>query len=349
MFRRCHTTCITSLRPGEKSNKFEKKFDASIIYSKLDEEWVEENVEKKALDDVNYDINSIAFVRNFKIDKIEFENIKKSKRIILVISNNFLSDVWSNLNFKREMKFLNANDKNCSFIAIYFNSVPKYLIDEAVEEIQEYSEESCCYACSQVVRYNFSVKNVELLNADDSKLRGELRFLMPYTNFNDRIQLDIERENNYPSTLSTMRLPKKNKKTILSVFKKPRVLPKELVSDSIITPSVISILESKKSKKPKKNKNQLLEAVFNLETDGKKKRKEKKRDDWNIVEYRNRSDASQQKKENTYFVPIHDDTSVTYVSLNQYELNPGLGISNRLNLSEDRISVASGHILPVFK
>jgi hypothetical protein len=345
-FKHCHATCCTSIRPGEKSPKNKKSYDATILFSNFDREWVENELESRALKDVNYDTNIISFSREFtKLDRLELEYIKKSKRIIMVVSKAFLDYVWSNENLKKELKYLNANDRNCSFIVIYFNNLGKKLIQSTVEEIQEYSEKKCCYTCNQRTRYNFSVKNVELVNGNSPKFIGDLRFLMPFTNFNDRIQFDQKQK--YISTLlgiPRLKVVTPRKIPNISIIRGQRVYPGP---ESVISPSVVSVKEKRK-KRSRKQYDPNIEAVF-LNKDEEQK---KKKDDWNIKEYRIKRDTIHPKKQNTYYVPIHEENNITYVSLNDKteKLNPGPALSNRLHLTdEDTNSVTSGQIRPVFK
>ena len=335
-FKHCHTTCCTSIRPGEKSTKHQKTYDATILYSIFDKEWVESVLERRALKDMNYDINIISFSREFtRLDRLELDHIKKSKRIIMVVTKAFLVDVWSNKSLKNELKSLNANDRNSSFIVIYFNNLGKRVIDSTVEEIQEYSAETCCYSCNQRTRYNFSLKNVELVNGDSPKFVGDFRFLMPFTNFNDRSRFD--HEHSISTLLSIPRLETR-KVPNLTIIRGQRVYPG---TESIVSPSIVTVKE-----KPKKRKIRDIEAVFRI--DGTKMKK----GDWNIKEYRIKRDNFHLKKHDTYFVPIHDENNITYVSLNDKndELNPGPVLSSRLHIKEDDTnSVTSGKIRPVFK
>ena len=221
LFRSCHTTCFTTLRPGEHSKKHQKKFDATIIYSKLDEEWVEDKLEEKSFKIIDYSINSLGFEKGSKrIEKEELESIKLSKRIVLVISKNFMSEVWVNEDLQRELKFLNSTDKNCSFIVVDRKNVSKNVMNQTIEELQEYSEEgTSCYSCKQRTRYNFSLKNVEIVNGNNPQLKEELRFLMPfkpiYAQFDDE---DME---------STSDEYNKQKPKRFNVFRKNHVVPQQ--------------------------------------------------------------------------------------------------------------------------
>ena len=229
LFKTYRTTCCTSRRPGQRSSKAEKLFDATIIYSRLDEKWVEDNLEAKASRVIDYNINSLSFEKGFKeIDKHQLESFKQSKRIILVVSKSFISEVWVNEELQRELKLINSNDKNCSFIVIDMKDVSKTVLKRTVEELQEYSSDACCYSCEQRDKYNFSLKNVELVNGKSPKLKDDLAFLMPFR--------------------SIHRKHKGNERNqeIVNVFPKNRVAPKDdfVKQDDIIIDDSKCIISS---------------------------------------------------------------------------------------------------------
>jgi hypothetical protein len=228
LFKRCRSTCCTSRRPGEKSSKQDKLFDATILYSRFDEKWVEDNLEGKAFKISDYNINSVSFEKGFKdIDEQQLKNIHKSKRIILVVSKNFISEVWVNEEFQRKLKLLNSNDKNCSFIVIDMKDASKSEMKRIVEDLQDYSDDACCYSCEQRDKYNFSLKNVEEVNGKGSevKLKDDLAFLMPFRS--------IHRKYN----------PSESHREKVNIFPKNRVAPKANIvkQDKIITDDSISI------------------------------------------------------------------------------------------------------------
>jgi hypothetical protein len=226
LFKSCHIICCISRRPGEKSSNQDKFFDASILYSRIDEKWVNDNLEGKAFKISDYRINSVSFKKGFKvIDEHQLKNIKKSKRIILVVSKNFISTVWVNEHFQRELKFLNSNDKNCSFIVIDINDGSKSEMRRIVDDLQEYSDDACCYSCEQRDKYNFSLKNVEIVNGKGSevKLRDDLAFLMPFTAIHRRHS------------------PGQSHRETVNIFLKNRVAPGIVKHDYIIADDSISI------------------------------------------------------------------------------------------------------------
>ena len=185
LYKCCNTTCCKVCRPGErrKAGVEPKKYDATIVYSEFDEGWVQTKLLPSIVKQGKaYKIHLLtSYHKGFaKMDRAQFENLKSSKRIILVFSKNFLKEEWKSEAFQNELKIIAANDPDCVIIPINIGDVTKEIMNENVDTLEEYyAYDTLCFTCIKRCQHSTTLKDVEPLHAGSTKFAANLRFLMP--------------------------------------------------------------------------------------------------------------------------------------------------------------------------
>ena len=181
LFHGSNTTCFRSCRPGEsKEAKMNKKFDATILYSEYDDSWVRSNLLPIIKNQGKpYKINMLTTVHKCRFEKDQIESLNQSKRVILIMSKNFMKEEWKSDSLQSILKNICAHDSDCVIVPIIINQVFDEEIHAKIEQLQENDEEESCSACSHRVKYSTVLDNIEPLNSSDTNFSNDLNFLMP--------------------------------------------------------------------------------------------------------------------------------------------------------------------------
>ena len=180
MQRNFNTTCFREYRSGESLKAgIRKTLDATIVYSEYDEAWVHSKLLPIiAMQGKAYKIHLLTtYHKGFEnICKKELEKLNISKRVILVMSKNFISKEWDNEDFQSILKNVYAHDFDCVLIPIVIDDGVKNYVDK-MEKCFE--EENSCIACKKRIKYSTILNSIEKLNFKDKNFASDLRFLMP--------------------------------------------------------------------------------------------------------------------------------------------------------------------------
>ncbi|XP_075042156.1 toll-like receptor 4 [Mixophyes fleayi] len=120
-FYLCYLSCQT-----HKNNFTEKDYDAFVIHSSLDEEWVKEQLVPK-LEDGNPSFQLCLHYRDFLpgipiTSNIVNEGIRRSRNALIIVSQNFIESKWCSFEFEMVMswQFL---ESQCGVIVIVLEAV----------------------------------------------------------------------------------------------------------------------------------------------------------------------------------------------------------------------------------
>ena len=178
--RNFNTTCFREYRSGESLKAgIRKTLDATIVYSEYDEAWVHSKLLPIiAMQGKAYKIHLLTtYHKGFdKICKKELEKLNISKRVILVMSEKFISKEWDNEHFQSILKNLCAHDFDCVLVPIVIDDGVKNYVHK-MEKCFE--EEKSCSACKKRIKYSTILNSIEKLNFKDKNFASDLRFLMP--------------------------------------------------------------------------------------------------------------------------------------------------------------------------
>jgi hypothetical protein len=160
-----------------------KKFDATILYSEYDDSWVESNlisIIKKL--GKPYKINKMTTFHTCKLEKDQIEKLTQSKRVILIISKNFIKEEWKSDSVQNILKYICTHDSDCVIVPIIINGKDPDFVEEVherIEQLQENDEEETCTTCAHQMKYSAILDNIEPLNSSDENFLNDFKFLMP--------------------------------------------------------------------------------------------------------------------------------------------------------------------------
>ena len=202
LFKKYNTTCFSSCRPGDTVDYSLKNIDASIVYSELDEQWVDTNLLSKLSRNHLFKVHKLTSynksLNNMGKDVIEIFSL--SKRIVLVFSKNFLEEEWKSDSLRNEIKILSVNDPDCVIIPINYD-LDKREMNKYLSELQDYNSTSC-HTLNQHIRYSLILRNVEPLSSNAINFFNEFKFLMPIKEKQDNTEVISIKNKTDPSVQS---------------------------------------------------------------------------------------------------------------------------------------------------
>ena len=179
LFKACNTTCCTSCRPGDQTSKDLKSYDATLIFSEFDEEWIDTKLLPSLSKGKSFKIHKLtSYHKGFDVvEKDQLEIMRSSKRIVLVFSKNFLKEEWKCESLVKEVKLICAKDPDCVIIPINMD-LDKNDMATINLNLEEHNESSC-YNLKQLLRYSMILRRVEPLHNNKVNFAQNFNFLMP--------------------------------------------------------------------------------------------------------------------------------------------------------------------------
>ena len=152
------------------------------MYSELDEEWVRNKLLPIITNQGKpYKVHLLTtHQKGFdKNNKNELDNLSLSKRVILVMSKNFIRQEWKSDTFQVALKSLCAYDPDCVIIPISIDDESADALDENVRTLEEYEEEDSCLTCNKQIKYSTKLADIEFLKDHEEDFARNLKFLLP--------------------------------------------------------------------------------------------------------------------------------------------------------------------------
>lgn len=242
MMQKFNTVCLPCCWPGKN-----KEYDVVVCYSEYDTKWVKSDL-KNTFENLHKQFK-IHFMTSYH-NKVPLslqdqkQKLLNTKRIFLVVSENFFKEEYSDREFIKNLEQICNNDRECIIVLL---NIEGEAMEDKVRTIEHEIEddEEDCFVCGKNMNIlcskTLSLGDVEILSIrKNSNFGKEISFYMPIKSpegapkFSDSDNLKIEKKP-----------PKQPKK------------PKKATSDSENASIVVTINHDKHDKrdKPQKSKN----------------------------------------------------------------------------------------------
>ena len=187
-FDSCSVKCCSCFRPDEDKDALTagKSYDLSVCHSETDERWVEEKFLPQFSDySRGYKIHKLKMNNGPNLDKEQVEILRSSKRIIIVFTKNFVSNEWSNQDFRSLIKDITVNDPYCVVVPVNVGEVTQEEVDKYMKELTDDGEKKNAVQKARAklqenIRHNCGLKDVESLNWQRDSFWKKLSYIMPF-------------------------------------------------------------------------------------------------------------------------------------------------------------------------
>jgi hypothetical protein len=169
-----------------------KLYDSLILYSLNDQLLLEEKfMPSFALFNKGYKVIKLPIDTTFLMSKGHQECIRACKRILILITDNFLKNEWKNQILRNCLKEIAKNDPYCNVILIYTDDVPSFKVDQYIDEIIQLTDNDddnkltnnkyfrFKQKLKNSIKYNCSLKKLETIEWQNDKFWTKFAYAMP--------------------------------------------------------------------------------------------------------------------------------------------------------------------------
>jgi hypothetical protein len=163
-------------------------YDATILYSEFDENWVHSRLKPVLLSfNKPYILHFFTtYHKNYNVlTKAQMNILRSSKRIILVFSKYFTDEEWKMSELYTMLKELSQFDRHCIIIAIDMGDLSEMDFKRYMACLEEPNQQDksakskCCPALSKRIKHSLQLDDVEVVHSSDEKFSQKLHFLLP--------------------------------------------------------------------------------------------------------------------------------------------------------------------------
>lgn len=186
--------CLRNDEDEAYSTSVGKLYDSLILYTSNDQSYLEEKfMPSFALFNKGYKVIKLPIDSNFLMSK---ECVTACKRIVILISQNFIIKEWNNQILRNSIREVVENDPFCRVLLINTDDVPYLKVDQFIDELQSSSKEDLWRLPSRFsrlkrkltnnIKYNCSLKEIETLDWLDTDFWAKFAYTMPMVKNPDR-------------------------------------------------------------------------------------------------------------------------------------------------------------------
>ena len=207
-FHGCDCVCCDCLRPENSSLAVEsgKVYDVCVCYNKMDEKWV-----NKEFLPVHSEFERGHVVKSFALTDRSLKDIEKdfrvSKRIVLIFSNQFITNEWANKEYRRALRRFSIQDPFSKIIIVNKSNFSRQTIKSLVFNFQMEDDDDyfcdlnegssqnglqyqssaswfkkCTHRISTSICRPIGINEVVIFDWNEPKFWYELIYLLPHDN-----------------------------------------------------------------------------------------------------------------------------------------------------------------------
>ena len=169
-----------------------KLYDSVVLYVPIDQNFLEEKfMPSFALFNKGYKVIKLPIEANFLTCQGHQACLKACKRIIVLVTNAFIQNEWNNQLIRNTIRKIARNDHDCKILLVNAEDIPYFKLDQYVNEVQfeackehhdliESSKMSKWRRkLAEKLKYNCSLKEIEILDWQDRKFWTKFSYIMP--------------------------------------------------------------------------------------------------------------------------------------------------------------------------